>query len=105
MSQYVADTHALYWHLTGDSNLSATAHDIFQETDAGFHQIFIPGIVLIEMIYLVERGRLDTTDHTRWKDTPRCRSADYLVTSIWQFYASNIRSFIRTCAATPRRCC
>jgi PIN domain nuclease of toxin-antitoxin system len=29
------------------------------EADSGLHQILIPGIVLIEMEYLVEKGRLD----------------------------------------------
>jgi PIN domain nuclease of toxin-antitoxin system len=29
------------------------------EADSGLHQILIPGIALIEMVYLVEKGRLD----------------------------------------------
>lgn len=59
MSRYVTDTHALYWHLTSDARLSSTARQVFQESDAGLHQILVPGIVLIEMVYLVEKGRLD----------------------------------------------
>ncbi|MCQ3979899.1 MAG: VapC toxin family PIN domain ribonuclease [Anaerolineae bacterium] len=31
---------------------------IFTNTDAGFHQILLPGIVLIEMVYLTEKGIL-----------------------------------------------
>ncbi|MGH2543855.1 MAG: type II toxin-antitoxin system VapC family toxin, partial [Ardenticatenaceae bacterium] len=48
-----------YWHLTSDSQLSHPARELFQETDLGLHQILVPGIVLIEMGYLVEKGRLD----------------------------------------------
>lgn len=59
MSRFVADTHAIYWHLAKDSRLSPSARDILREADAGRHQILIPGIVLIEMVYLVEKGRLD----------------------------------------------
>ncbi len=59
MSRYVSDTHALHWHLTGNNRLSATARRIFEETDAGMHQILVSGIVLIEFIYLVEKGRLE----------------------------------------------
>ncbi len=59
MSQYVTDTHALYWHFTNDPRLSPAARQVFHEADAGMHQILIPGIVLIEMVYLVEKGRLD----------------------------------------------
>jgi PIN domain nuclease of toxin-antitoxin system len=59
VSRYVTDTHALYWHFTNDTRLSQAARQIFYEADAGLHQILIPGIVLIEMVYLVEKGRLD----------------------------------------------
>ncbi len=59
MSQYVTDTHALYWYLTNDVKLSPLARQVFQEADAGLHQVLVPSIVLIELVYLVERGRLD----------------------------------------------
>ncbi|MFW9881557.1 MAG: type II toxin-antitoxin system VapC family toxin [Candidatus Thorarchaeota archaeon] len=58
MSQYVTDTHALCWHLTEDSKLSSKAKKIFQKADSGIHQILIPSIVLIEMVYLAEKGRI-----------------------------------------------
>lgn len=54
--KYVTDTHALYWHLTKNPKLSKKAKKIFQEADSGVHQVMIPGIVLIEMVYLVEKG-------------------------------------------------
>jgi len=59
MSRYVTDTHSLYWHLTNDPRLSAVARQVFQEADVALHQILVPSIVLIEMVYLVEKGRLD----------------------------------------------
>lgn len=59
MSRYVSDTHALHWHLGSNNKLSATAQQIFKEADAGMHQILVPGIVLIEFVYLVEKGRLE----------------------------------------------
>ena len=59
MSRYVSDTHALHWHLVGSTKLSATAQQIFESADAGADQIIVPGIVLIEFVYLEEKGRLD----------------------------------------------
>lgn len=59
MSRYVSDTHALHWHLVSNPKLSATARQIFQAADSGTSQIVIPGIVLIEFVYLEEKGRLD----------------------------------------------
>lgn len=32
---------------------------MFQDADAGQHRVHVPGIALIEMVYLVEKGRLD----------------------------------------------
>lgn len=65
MSRYVTDTHALIWHLTGNSKLSAKAKAIFQNADVGIHQIIIPSIVLIEMVYLVEKGRIRNSSFDR----------------------------------------
>ena len=55
MSRFVADTHALAWHLTNDLALSAVARDVMQEADRGVDSVPVPGIILVEMIYLVER--------------------------------------------------
>ena len=61
MSQYVTDTHAIIWHLVNDRRLSSRARQVFTETDAGRHQVFIPSIVMVEAIYLAERQRIDST--------------------------------------------
>jgi PIN domain nuclease of toxin-antitoxin system len=58
VSEFVTDTHALYWHLASDPRLSDRGREIFAAADRGMHRIFVPGIALIEMEYLVERGRL-----------------------------------------------
>jgi PIN domain nuclease of toxin-antitoxin system len=61
MSEYVTDTHVLHWHLTADPRLSSTVRQILTEADAGLHRIFVPSIILIEMIYLVEKEKLDAS--------------------------------------------
>jgi PIN domain nuclease of toxin-antitoxin system len=58
VSEYVTDTHAFYWHLTGDARLSPVASLILTGADQGHHRIWVPSITLVEMVYLVERGRL-----------------------------------------------
>lgn len=58
MMQCVTDTHGLCWHLSDDPRLSPTARQIFQGADRGVNQIVVPGITLVEMIYLVERNRI-----------------------------------------------
>lgn len=59
MSRYVTDTHALYWHLTENSKLSGKARDIFRKADDGVYRIYIPSIVLVEMVYLAEKDRIN----------------------------------------------
>jgi PIN domain nuclease of toxin-antitoxin system len=57
MPDYVTDTHALIWHLTKDARLSPAARAAFVEADAGASVIWIPGVVLVETVYLVEKSR------------------------------------------------
>lgn len=58
MNRFVTDTHPLIWHLTDDRRLSEAAGQAFADADQGLVQILIPGIVLVEMVYLVEKGVL-----------------------------------------------
>ncbi|MEW6211606.1 MAG: PIN domain-containing protein [Acidobacteriota bacterium] len=59
MNHYVTDTHPLVWAMSDDARLSATAKSAFDETDAGQAIITIPPIVIVEMIYLSEKGRIN----------------------------------------------
>jgi PIN domain nuclease of toxin-antitoxin system len=61
MSEYVADTHTLHWHLTKDKRLPSKVQELLDQTDAGQHRVFVPSIILVEIIYLVEKGRLEAT--------------------------------------------
>lgn len=61
---YAVDTHALLWHLQEmpaargrrARGLSPRARRIFAAADQGQETILIPSIVLVELIYLSERG-------------------------------------------------
>lgn len=61
MPDYVTDTHALIWHLTTDARLSPAARAAFDDADNGQGVIWIPGVVLVEMVYLVEKARFPAT--------------------------------------------
>ena len=56
MKQYVTDTHPLIWHLASDKRLSSAATSVFVDADNGLVQVLVPGIVLVELVYLVEKG-------------------------------------------------
>ncbi len=56
---YVTDTHSLVWHLTDDPKLSASARKVFKRADNSKDVIFIPCIVLFELIYLIEKKKIN----------------------------------------------
>lgn len=60
MDDYVADTHAMLWHLFAPQRLGQGAQAAFHVIEAGKARVYIPAVVVAEMIVLVERGRLPT---------------------------------------------
>jgi len=58
---YVIDAHALVWHLTNDAKLSIAAHTALSRIDAGKDKGIVPTIVLAEILYASERGRIALT--------------------------------------------
>lgn len=58
MTDYVADTHALIWYLENSPRLGSKARAAFDACDQGETIIYIPTISLVEMVYLIEKGRI-----------------------------------------------
>ena len=58
MTDYVADTHALIWYLENSPRLGAQARAAFEACDRGEICIFVPTICLVEIVYLMEKGRI-----------------------------------------------
>lgn len=58
---YVADTHALVWHLFNPTRLSNMARDAFAKIARGEAVLNIPLIVVAETLMVVEKGRVKAT--------------------------------------------
>ena len=58
MSSVVADTHAALWYLRGDPRLSTVARDAMRASVRSGDPIVVASISVVELIYLVENGRL-----------------------------------------------
>jgi len=56
---YVTDTHSLVWYMTSDSKLSTKAKVVFQKVDNFQDYIFIPCIVFFELVYLIEKKKIN----------------------------------------------
>lgn len=60
-SQFVTDTHALLWLLIDSPRLSSAANAAFQLMEAGLAHLWVPTIVLAELIYVSRRHQLPLT--------------------------------------------
>lgn len=58
MSAVVADTHVIVWYLTSPEKLSPAAIAALDAADESGEPIYIASISLIEIVYLIEKGRL-----------------------------------------------
>jgi len=96
MARYVTDTHALIWHLQASRKLSRKARTLFHQADAGQLTIIIPSIVLIELIYLAEKGRIDSilVDQVFALLTPSTQN--YVVIPLGTQIAQTLRSIARS---------
>lgn len=65
MSAVVVDTHVILWYLLDSRRLSANASRALEEATNEGDPIYAPSIALIEMIYLVERGRIPSAAYQR----------------------------------------
>ncbi len=54
----VLDTHTILWFLSGDTRLSATANNFIMNASAAGNDLAISSITLVEMVYLIEKGKV-----------------------------------------------
>ena len=56
----VADTHAAIWYLYASPRLSTAAKEMMESVASSGGAIFVPSISIVEIIYLIEKGRMAT---------------------------------------------
>jgi PIN domain nuclease of toxin-antitoxin system len=56
----LADTHTVLWYLYNDPRLSSTAQVLLDQIEAAGDQLAMSSIVLAEVVYLIEKGRIAT---------------------------------------------
>lgn len=54
---YAADTHALYWYVTGSKRLSKAVAEVFQEVEVGKARLSVSTVALAELFYLLRKHR------------------------------------------------
>ncbi len=65
MPAVAVDTHAIVWYLANDIRLSKKAEEAMDFATAAGEAIHVPSICLVELTYLVEKGRLPSVARER----------------------------------------
>lgn len=65
MISAIADTHAIIWYLFNDSRLSSNARQAMEDIASQSGQIGVSAISLVELVYLIEKGRIPVESLTR----------------------------------------
>ena len=55
---FVADTHALLWWFIDSPRMSSRASEIFEKCEKGENVIFIPSIVIAELLSIFDKKRI-----------------------------------------------
>ena len=59
MPRAVADTHTVIWYVKADARLSARAKATIDDAAAVGDTILVSAITFVEIVYLVDKGRVD----------------------------------------------
>lgn len=57
---YVTDSHSLIWYLLDSAKLSFNANEAFKTVEQGKAKLLIPAIVVAEIIFIVQSGKVQT---------------------------------------------
>lgn len=57
----IADTHATVWYLFSDARLGKAASAFIEDTTLKGDHIGVSAITIVEMVYLIEKGRIAMT--------------------------------------------
>jgi PIN domain nuclease of toxin-antitoxin system len=60
LAALVVDTHAAVWYLLNSSRLSSVAQRAMDDAADAGDPVYLSAISLVEIVYLVEKGRLPT---------------------------------------------
>ena len=94
----VLDTHAAIWYLLDTKNLSETVFSLIDGAAASGVPTYISAVSLVEVVYLVERGRIAADAFERI--CPRTRPGQSRI----QSFSARLQCRQRLEVHSPRRC-
>ena len=92
----IADTHAIIWYLLNDPRLSPTAQAAFVHATAQGEQMGVPAICIVEIIYLVEKGRIPVAALTLLQQALAAGQSVLTVVPLDDLIAQQVQAIERT---------
>jgi len=87
MSAIVIDTHVLIWYLFEPEKLSFLARDTIETTLDFAHPVYIPAISIVEIIYLMEKGRISFTTLTALQQVLNDEQFSFVIAPLDEYVA------------------
>lgn len=91
----VLDTHAVIWYLLQSKNLPVTIYELVDGWAARGSPSYISAISLVELIYLVERGRVPSEAYVNLVNELSGRAASFTVVALDSAIADSLRRIPR----------
>lgn len=82
MSAFVADTHAVIWYILNQDALSSSAREAFATASASGDPVYLSAISVVEIHYLVEKGKFTSTFVDRFDEALSSADAALVVTPL-----------------------
>ncbi|MCC6490310.1 MAG: type II toxin-antitoxin system VapC family toxin [Candidatus Hydrogenedentes bacterium] len=82
MGALVVDTHTAIWYLHMDPSLSRAAEAALDEAFGAGYPVYLPSMCLVELTYLVEKGRLPATALDRMRQSVEQASCGFLLAEL-----------------------
>ena len=82
MNAVVVDTHAVIWALLDRSRLSAAAKETLETANRSGAPVYVPTISIVEIVYLIEKGRLPVEVKARLGELLDDQSTNLIATSL-----------------------
>ena len=91
----VLDTHAAIWYLLDARNLSQRVYSLIDEAAASGAPTYISAISLVEVVYLVERGRIAADAFERFENEIVQDNPAFIIVSVDSRIAGLLRQIPR----------
>ena len=95
MIRAVADTHALIWYLFEDKSLSRVAKQFMDNTAKEGDQIGFSAITTVELVYLIEKGKINPETLTRLSQATENEDAAFVEIPVTGAIAQKMSSISR----------